>query len=152
MTLSSAEGMSIDLMSLGYNIDRHYITCKEGQRDYEENGQPQYFLNGDKMPDGMYMENPSENDFWDKDPSHITELLNNGKSEIAVVERCIEKNTELERKPITDYMSDDYIEIYNNALHSGNYQGCITMLRYVESLMNQVTTDKNKELILRGKI
>lgn len=78
--VSSAEGMSIDLMSLGYNIDRHYITCKEGQRDYKENGQPQYFLNGDKMPDGMYMENPSGNDFWDKDPSHITELLNNGKS------------------------------------------------------------------------
>ena len=78
-------------------------------------------------------------------------LLNNGKSEMAVVEKCVESNTELERKPITEYMSDDYIEIYNNALHSGNYQGCITMLRYVESLMNQKTTDKNKELILRGK-
>ena len=79
-------------------------------------------------------------------------LLNNGKSEMSVIERCVESNTELERKPIADYISDDYIEIYNNALHSGNYQGCITMLRYVESLMNQATTDKNKELILRGNL
>jgi hypothetical protein len=78
--VSSAEGVSIDLKRLGYDIDRHYITCKEGQRTYKENSQPQYFLNGDKMPEGMYMEDPSGNDFWDKTPSHITDLLNDGKS------------------------------------------------------------------------
>lgn len=69
--LSTAEGTSRDLETLGYEVDRHYINYAKGT--------PQYFLNGDRMPDYMYMTEEG-NDFWDKDVSHITNLLNKGKS------------------------------------------------------------------------
>lgn len=70
--LSSTEGVSLDLEKMKYNVDRHYINYAKGL--------PQYFLNGDKMPEFMYMEEGVENDFWDKESSHINDLINKGKS------------------------------------------------------------------------
>lgn len=71
--LSAIEGTASDLETIGYNVDRHYI-------NYYKDVLPQYFLNGNKLPEEMYMEENVSNDFWDKDPSNITNSINNGKS------------------------------------------------------------------------
>jgi hypothetical protein len=78
-------------------------------------------------------------------------LLRNGQPEKPIIERCLQDNTELERKSIMDYMPSDYIEIYNEALRIGNYQCCLTILRGLEKHINQITEEKNKLLSLRGK-
>lgn len=79
--LSGMEGFNWDLENLGYRIDRHYITHKaEKDGKYKEDGQPQYFPNGVRMPDPMFMNDPAQNTFWDKDPSDITNMINKGKS------------------------------------------------------------------------
>ena len=50
------------------------------------------------------------------------------------------------KKTINDFdnESSDYIEIYNEALHTGNYECCLTMLRGIESHINSVTKEKNE--------
>ncbi len=70
--ISSIEGISEDLTTLGYNIERHYKT--------EKDSRPQYFYFGNKMPDEMYTEDLSTSTFWNQAPSHITEEINKGKS------------------------------------------------------------------------
>lgn len=70
--VSSAEGANYDLEKMGYNINRHFIS--------QDDSKPQYFANGEKMPDEMYMEDASGNAFWDKEPSDINEMINNGKA------------------------------------------------------------------------
>lgn len=78
--LSSAEGINIDLKNLGYNIDRHYVTGNKYNDDNSSNCYPQYFNNGVRMSDEMFMKDINGNDFWDKDPSEITDIINEGRS------------------------------------------------------------------------
>lgn len=78
-------------------------------------------------------------------------LIRNGKPEKTIIERCLQDNTELERKSIMTYLPSDYIEIYNEALCRVNYECCLTILRGLEAHLNQKTEEKNKSLTLRGK-
>lgn len=81
-------------------------------------------------------------------------LLRNGMKEITVIEQCLGDNTYLERKSILEYMPSDYIGIYNEALRTGNYECCLTMLRGIESHINSVSKERNeiiKMLKRRGK-
>ena len=71
-------------------------------------------------------------------------LLRNGMKEITVIEQCLGDNTYLERKSILEYMPSDYIEIYNEALRTGNYECCLTMLRGIESHINSVSKERNE--------
>ena len=71
-------------------------------------------------------------------------LLKNGMKEITVIEQCLSDNTYLERKSILEYMPSDYIEIYNEALRTGNYECCLTMLRGIESRINSVSKERNE--------
>ncbi len=71
-------------------------------------------------------------------------LLRNGMREITVIEQCLDNNTYLERKSILEYMPSDYIGIYNEALRTGNYECCLTMLRGIESHINSVSKERNE--------
>jgi hypothetical protein len=71
-------------------------------------------------------------------------LLRNGMKEITVIEQCLGDNTYLERKSILEYMPSDYIGIYNEALRTGNYECCLTMLRGIESHINIVSKERNE--------
>jgi len=75
--------------------------------------------------------------------------LRNGMKEITVIEQCLGDNTYLERKSILEYMPSDYIEIYNEALNTGRYDICLTMLRGIGSHLNQISEEKNKILLLK---
>lgn len=77
--------------------------------------------------------------------------LTKGKSERTIIERCLEDNTELERRKVTNYLEPGYEEIYNEALNKGNYECCLRILRGLEAHLNQKTNEKNKQLILGGK-
>ena len=78
--LSSAEGINTDLSKLGYNIDRHFVTGNSYMQDDRSNSFPQYLSNGDRLPDEMFMKDISRNDFWDKDPSEINDIINEGRA------------------------------------------------------------------------
>lgn len=69
---SEVEGINIDLKKLGYNIEHKYNTQKEAI--------PQYYANGVKLPEEMFTENLGSNDFWDKDSTYLTDLVNKGKA------------------------------------------------------------------------
>ncbi len=71
-------------------------------------------------------------------------LLRNGMKEITIIEECLKNNIYLERRSIIEYMPSDYIEIYNEALHIGNYECCLTMLRGIESHINSVSKERNE--------
>ena len=76
-------------------------------------------------------------------------ILSSGQSEKSVIEKCLQDNLELERKSIVNYMPSDYIEIYNEALNIDRYDICLTMLRGLESHINQITDERKKLLLLR---
>ena len=76
-------------------------------------------------------------------------LLRNGMKEITVIEQCLSNNTYLERISILEYMPSDYVGIYNEALNTGRYDVCLTMLRGIESHMNQISEERNKLLLLK---
>ena len=73
-------------------------------------------------------------------------LLSSGQKEMTLMKMCLLNNYEIERKPITNYMPSDYIEIYNEALIDGRYDICMTMLRGLESHINQIHEEMNKVL------
>ena len=68
---SEVEGINIDLKTLGYNVERKYNTQKEAI--------PQYYANGVKLSEDLFTEELGTNDFWDKDSTYLTELVNKGK-------------------------------------------------------------------------
>ena len=43
-------------------------------------------------------------------------------------------------------MPSDYIETYNEALRTGNYECCLTMLREIESHINSVSKERNEKI------
>ncbi len=88
---SSSEGVSVDLEKLGYTVTRHALA--------EENSIPQYFVNGEKMPESIYMKDASGNEFWNKDEDDITNLINKGK--LFVTYRGHGHRTEYSRKTYT---------------------------------------------------
>ena len=73
-------------------------------------------------------------------------LLSSGKREMDVIAKCLEDNLEIERKSIINYMPSDYIDIYNEALSRGNYECCLTMLKGIESHMNEVSKEIKRVL------
>lgn len=68
---SEVEGINIDLKTLGYNVERKYNTQKEAI--------PQYYANGVKLSEELFTEELGANDFWDKDSTYLTDLVNKGK-------------------------------------------------------------------------
>ena len=68
---SEVEGINIDLKTLGYNVERKYNTQKEAI--------PQYYANGVKLSEELFTEELGGNDFWDKDSTYLTDLVNKGK-------------------------------------------------------------------------
>ncbi len=76
-------------------------------------------------------------------------LLSSGESEKDVIATCLEKNQELERISIKKHMPSDYIEIYNEALNTDRFDICLTMLRGLESHMNQTTAEREKLMLKR---
>ena len=71
-------------------------------------------------------------------------LLRNDMKEITIIEECLKNNIYLERRSIIEYMPSDYIEIYNEALRTSNYECCLTMLRGIESHINSVSKERNE--------
>ena len=78
-------------------------------------------------------------------------LLNSEESEKTVIEMCLEENIELERKSMENYMPSDYIEIYNQALNTGRYDICLTMLSGMESHLNQISQERNEALAAKRR-
>ena len=76
-------------------------------------------------------------------------ILHSGQKEKTIIEKCLQDNLELERKSIVNYMPSDYIEIYNEALNTGRYDICLTMLRGIGSHLNQISEERNKILLLK---
>ena len=76
-------------------------------------------------------------------------ILKSNKREKTIIDNCLKDNLELERKSILNYMESDYIEIYNEALNNGKYDICLTMLRDLDSQLNQMSEEKNKLLLKR---
>ena len=75
-------------------------------------------------------------------------ILNSKQKEQTIIDKCEKANIELERKSIVNYMPSDYIEIYNDALNTGRYDICLTMLRGLGSHLNQISKERNKALSL----
>ena len=73
-------------------------------------------------------------------------LLSSGQKEMTLMKMCLLNNYEIERKPLTNYMPSDYIEIYNEALIDGRYDICMTMLHGLESHINKIHEEMNKVL------
>ena len=78
-------------------------------------------------------------------------LIHSGESEKTVIEMCLEENIELERKSMENYMPSDYIEIYNQALNTGRYDICLTMLSGMESYLNQISQERNEALAAKRR-
>ncbi len=78
-------------------------------------------------------------------------LLSSGQKEMTLMKMCLLNNYEIERKPITNYMPSDYIEIYNEALADCRYDICMTMLHGLESHINQIHEEMNKVLLKGNK-
>lgn len=76
-------------------------------------------------------------------------ILNSNKKEKTIIEKCAKANIELERKSIVNYMPSDCIEIYNDALDTGRYDICLTMLRGLGSHLNQISKERKKVLSLK---
>ena len=78
-------------------------------------------------------------------------LIHSGESEKTVIDMCLEENIELERKSMEKYMPSDYIEIYNQALNTGRYDICLTMLSGMESHLNQISQERNEALAAKRR-
>ena len=76
-------------------------------------------------------------------------MLSSKEREKTVIEKCLQANLELERRSVLNYMTSDSIETYNEALNTGKYNICLTMLRELESNLNQISKENNKVLSLK---
>lgn len=70
-------------------------------------------------------------------------LLTKKKTERDVIEKCIQKNWDLERKNIKQYIPEEGQRLYMVALNNEEYECCLEVLKLLEKHLNK-TSKKQK--------
>lgn len=79
-------------------------------------------------------------------------LIRNGRrTEKSVIDMCLQQNLELDRKPVSSYMTEEEIELYDQALRVENYHYCLSYLCSLETNMNSLDREQRHAIQLRLK-
>lgn len=69
-------------------------------------------------------------------------------TEKSVIDVCLEQNLDIDRKPVSSYMTEEETELYNQALSVGNYHYCLSLLRSLEANINSLDIKQKSTLQL----